>query len=325
MKRLSTLLVMFVVLVLGYVGLRWYARPASFEPPTALRFEALPVESIDEVRLVFGDGKQIDVRESNGEWRIDDAPANAQKIEDLIASLKNASVTSRVSGNKQYHERFEVDGKGVRLTMLENDQVKTEMIVGKTAGGEAVYVRLPDQDDVYVMNGFPRYALNEDPSFWRDRALASFTADQVRRVTYNENQINWDLVNTTSGWTLGTNRIAAQVVDTDKVTDWLRSFAQLGASDFPSKQDVENARSNRSTFATAVIEVGTVDTFERKETWNIYSNGGETYLVVRDSDGIGFNVPAQNIDDVLSDYGAMRSKFTLTEEEKAAAAEETNK
>lgn len=319
MKRLPALLGLFAVLVLGYIALRWYSQPADFQAPEALRFESFSPESADEVRLVFADGKQISLDKHTDGWKINDLPADASKVEGVLNSLADAEVTSRVSGNSQYHERFEVDGKGVKMTVLEGDQVKAEFIVGKTAGGDAVYVRLPEQDDVYVMSGLQRYALNEDPSLWRERKVASFQPEQVRRINYSENQIQWSLVETTDGWTLGTNRIAAAPVDADKVETFLRTVANLGAVDFPSKEEVETARNSRSTFATAVLEIGSVETFERKETWFIYAGDADSYLIVRESDGVGYNVPLQNVDDAFSDYGAMKTKFTLTEAEKAAA------
>lgn len=295
----------------------------------ALRFSSLDVSGVDGLRLVFSEGKQIDMAKASGAWRLDGAPADAAKIEEVLNGLKESTVESRVSGNAQYHDRFDVGEKGIRLTVLKENQVLHELIVGKTAGGDAVYVRLPEQDEVYVLSGMPRYTLTEDPLTWRDRAVASFTADQVRFIGYTENFIQWELRQTLTGWMLKTNRIAEIVADDNKTMSFVARVAGLRAVDFPTKEDVESATNLRSTAADVVLELGTAATFERKEVWRLYSaNDAGQWLVIRESDGVGYYVSKADFDALLGDYAQTKTAVTLTEEEKAAmepSADETTK
>lgn len=316
MKRLTLLLGIFLILVAGYAALRVFSKPEPFLAPQSVRFDDVDMTAVDGITLVFAQDKQIQLEKRDGTWFVDDLPADGAKVQSLLDAAKDSTVDSRVSSNTQYHERFEVADKGVRMTLLAQESVKKELIFGKAAGGDSVYLRVPDQADVYVMSAFPRYSLTEDVDQWRDRSLANFAADRVRMVGYSENQIQWELRHAGEAWTVGTNRIAAAPVDTSKTETYLKSIIGLRALSFPTADEITAAQKNRSTFASVTVEVGTPEAFERKETWSVYqSSPVDRYLVIRDTDSVGFFVDAQTFDQVFGDFAQLKASVVASAEE----------
>lgn len=319
MKRLTILAVVFVALIAVYIGLRTLNKPAPFVAPDAVRLEQVKSDDIDGITLLFAQEKQVNLSKHDGHWFVADHPADNAKVQQLIDALAKTSVASRASSNKQYHERFDVGEKGVRMILSEKGNVLKEVILGKAAGGDTVYVRLPDADDVYVMNGLPRYSLTEDENSWRDHKVATFESSAMRRVSYGENQIQWDLRKDKDGWKLSTNRIAAVSTDAAKTDTYLSKITGLRAVDFPTEEAVAAAKKNHATFAKVDIELGTVDTFDRKETWLVYTDTeNDRLLLVREADSQGIYVNKDSFGQAFSDYAQTLTSVTLTAAEKAA-------
>lgn len=316
MKRLTILFVVFVLLIGGYVALRMFSKPENFVAPQSVSFSDVDLSTIDGITLVFAQDKQIQLEKRDGTWFVDDLPADGAKVQSLLDAAASSTVDSRVSSNAQYHERFEVADKGVRMTLLAQESVKKELVFGKAAGGDSVYVRVPDQTDVFVMSGFPRYSLTEEMDQWRDRSLANVPADRIRMVGYAENQIQWELKQTGESWTVGTNRIAAVAVDTAKTETYLASIVGLRAIAFPTADEITATQKNRATFATVTLEFGTPDAFERKETWSVYqSSPADRLLVIRASDSVGLFVDTQTFDQVFGDFAQLKSAVVASAEE----------
>ncbi|MBI4121925.1 MAG: DUF4340 domain-containing protein [Parcubacteria group bacterium] len=306
MKRLSILLIILVVLLLGYFGLRSRGEQKTFESPAAFQTSRWNTDQVDELRFTFAGGKQLILQNEAGKWLVDGFPADPGRVEQFFEQLGQASISSRASTNSQNHGRFEVDAKGVTLALVKQNEVIQDMVIGKTAGGDTVYVRLPDQDDVYVLSGLQRYLIADTTAAWRDNTIADFSADKIRRLQYVQNKNQWDLLRTPDGFTLAAPRLAPLTVDKEKTSGYLTSVAGLAAPDFPTKEEQEAAVA-KPAYAIVTFELGTVEAFERKVVWTVYEVQGR-YLVVRDSDKIGFYVEASSFSDVFGDYNQVKGK-----------------
>lgn len=310
MKRIWILAAIALALIVLYIGARAINRNETFVAPAEFRLNQLNAEQINHIRLAFAGGKEIDLRQQDGAWTVNGFPADETRVEQVLKYVDAAEITSRVSTNPANHGNFEVTAdKALTVTLLNGDEQLQEMLLGKTAGGETVYVRLPDQDEVYVLSGVSRYYFNEDISVWRDRTIADFDAANVRQIEYTENQVYWKLQNTTNGWYLSNKWIAPMSVDTGKVESFLNTVTNLAAADFATEESVQEARDRKATFATVAIELGTPETFERRQTWSVYADQNGRYLVVRDSDQLGYYVTTDSIDSALTDYADMKTKL----------------
>lgn len=319
MKRIGVLAGICVALIAVYLIARSYSQPSAFQAPADFHVSEWKTDAIDHIRLAFAGGKEIDLKKTDGTWRVNGQPAEQTRIDQVLEYLGKAQITSRVSSNPDNHGSFDVGAeKGLTMTLFNGENEIQQVILGKTAGGETVYARLPDHDEVYVLSGLSRYYLSDEENVWRDRKIASFSKDNVRQVEYTENQIYWKLQQSKDGWTLANKWIAPVAVNADKVGEFMQSVANLQATDFATAEDTQKALEKKATFARAVIEIGTPDTFERRETWSIYTDQNDRYLIVRDSDKLGFYAPQATVDDLLSDYAATKARLTPSPDETKA-------
>lgn len=323
MKRIGILAAIAVALIALYLGARAYNGTSTFEAPSDFRTSEWQSDRIDHIRLAFPGGKEIDLRKKDGKWTVNDLPADQARVDQVLTYFDAAEITSRVSTNPANHASFDVDaGKGLTATLFSGDEQIQQVILGKTAGGETVYARLPEKDEVYVMSGVSRYYFVDELNTWRDRSIANFSKDTVRQIEYTENQIYWKLLNTTEGWTLASKWIGPIALDKDKVDGFLATVAGLQAMDFATKEAVDNARDKKATFAKVVVEVGTPETFERRETWSVYTDQ-DRYLVVRESDSLGFYVSKDAIDPALTDYADIKTRLIPSPSETTAQTPES--
>jgi len=319
MKKIIILLIVLVALLTGYAAIQWYSQPDEFVSPADFRTDLWKDEIIDEFRLVFANEKQLVVKEEDGGWQADDFPADPEKITEFFNKLGAAEITSRVSTNSQNHQRFEVDGQGIELAMIDNDEIVQKMIIGKSAGGNSIYVRLPEQDDVYVLLGITKLFFTEDVKGWVDRKVATFSAANIRLVNYEEGPVNWEASKLSGEWKLQTTTISPVSIDSTKLQKWLVQIVSLTAIDLLDSEQVTAAKEN-DQLATATIELGTTEEFEQKIIWQIYAGDDEDRLFVfRDEDEIGYEVVEQSVNDIFSDYA--QTKTNLIADGEPAAVE----
>lgn len=307
MKKLGILFVVLLILTAGYFLLRWYSQPDEFVPPADFKISEWTQENINEIRLVFEGDKQVVIKEDEGKWRVNDFPADSKRITDFFNSLKETGISSRVSSNSQNHSRFEVDDKGTDLTFVSNDQIVQQLIVGKTAGGNSAYVRLPEQDDVYVINNFPIHLLSEEVSFWRDREVVAAEPSEVRMVAYQSGGSTWKVNKIEDGWTIQLNSYSPVAVDSVKVESWLTSVVGLQASGFPEEGSELSLK-----VGTVTIETGTVEEFSTKEELFIHSSDEEGQIVVVNGD-LQFLAIEDTINSIYQTYSELAERFKIEE------------
>lgn len=310
MKRIAILAGICVALIGLYLIARSSNQSGSFDAPSDFRLNEWKADRLDQIRLTFPAGKEIDLKKKDGAWTVNDLPADESRLEQLLGFFDKAQITSRVSTNPANHGSFEVDAaKGLTVALYVEDQQIQQMIVGKTAGGETAYVRLPEQDEVYVMAGLSRYFFTDEVSVWRDRLVASFTADNVRQMEYTESNLDWKLHRVGEEWALSSKWIGPVTLDAEKLSAFLGSVAGVQATEFATAEEVAAVRDKKATFAKAIVEIGTPETFERRETWSVYADQPDRYLIVRESDNLGFYVSKDTADSVLTDYADIKARL----------------
>lgn len=307
MKKLGILFAVLLILIGGYFLLQWYSQPDEFIPPADFKISEWTRENINEIRLVFDDDKQIVVKESEGKWEVNDKLADSSRLNELFEAFKETEITSRVSTNSQNHSRFEVDEKGVEFSLVADNEVIQQLIVGKSAGGNSAYIRMPEQDDVYVFNNFPKHLLVSDLSIWRDREISAAEPTEVRMVSYQSGRSTWQVNKTSEGWVIQLNSNLPILVDSAKVESWLTSVAGLQASGFP-----EEGQEPGWEKGVVIIETGSVEEFSAKEELTIFSSSEENQVEIVNGD-LRFLAIETTIDSIYQTYFELVERFKIEE------------
>lgn len=198
-------------------------------------------------------------------------PADAEKVEDVLAKLFDIQVNWPVASSSASHERFEVgEAQFQRKLVLEQvDGELTTVFMGTSPGYRNVHARLQSDNEVYAVplatHDFP--VKSQD---WLDKSVLQVS--DVRRIKGHDYEL-------ASGedeqWVLVSDTIVEQnpeqapsELDKQKVEDLVTLFTSLQVQDVATELSLENP-----------IEVVV---FEEKNTWTYqFAKQGDEYFVSR--------------------------------------------
>lgn len=197
--------------------------------PAAPRLKAVLAGAADSLRELRVSGPRDSVRlvrETPGEWRVNGRPADSAVVEELRTALSEAEVADLASTNPGNHARFGVAGDGVwRAEFGIGDAGETILLLGRRGPYPAsVYVRLPDDERVYVLRGRLRQVLTRRPLLWRNRTVAAVDTAALSRVELHRDGESYALERSGAGW-----RVDGGPADSAAVERLLRGLSRMRA------------------------------------------------------------------------------------------------
>jgi len=214
---LAGLLVVQLILI-GLVLLSGDERPAA---STLLDFEAADVMALE---IEDDEGNRISLERTDAGWRINEIPADAQRIADAIETLAGGNAGWPVATSEGSQARFEVTADAFQRR-VRFDGASGELAVlyiGTSPGFRRVHAR-KDGDDAVFSVDFGVHELPMDPGDWLDKQL--FNSDGITRVRFPEGA---ELVSGADGvWTLD-----GQAVDEAATADYVDRIQRLSVLGF---------------------------------------------------------------------------------------------
>jgi hypothetical protein len=305
MKRNAILVVIFFVLMAGYLFFRAAPRTVEFTPPSDYKVVEWGSESVNRIELTSpASEEKISLTKEGTDWLANGFLADQERIAQLFEGFESAQVVSRVSTNPQNHSQFEVGDQGTLMTLFASDNEVQTMILGKSAGGMNLYSRIPEQDAVYVLEGLAAHLISDELAIWRERKLIGFDANEIKSVRL-DGGFDWDLSNTTEGWFLSSGRSSESISETNVIT-WLESMVVLSATDFKAK-DAPNAR----LLSTVTVEEGSAESVVSTLVLNIYRSDETSKYFAQDQQGNSYLILEGTFDDIFISYGDLLEKLTV--------------
>lgn len=175
----------------------------------------------DTVRLV-----------ADGDWTVNGYEAIADAGESLKRALEEAQIGQLVSRNPENHERLGVaEDEGRRLTVYADGRAELSIILGDRARGyRQSYVRRPDSDDVYTIQGGLVSLASRSVTDWRKKEILSFTRGDINGIEYTYGDTAVSLARDSAGiWHIGMD---GPVIDEAKLSGALSQLAGLRAIGF---------------------------------------------------------------------------------------------
>lgn len=108
-----------------------------------------------------------------------------QKINSLLhtaAALRPERIVSRKK--EKWHEYDLGDSTAKSVSFYNNNQPVMTLKLGKETAGNT-YVRVDEDNDVYLLNGALTSSISTVFSDWRDQTLLQFGIDQVRKIDFH--------------------------------------------------------------------------------------------------------------------------------------------
>jgi len=206
-----------VVALLWVVALLLTRGGGSLDVPSdlAATFEGVTDATTDGVRFI-GPDDTIELTRDGDAWRVNGFQADSGNVARFFSSVAEAQVGDLIATNPANHERMGVAGDSVRTLEIDTGGETRRLLVGGEGPRfSTAYVRLPDQDEVYLLEGGLRPHLIRRLDDWRNRKMLAIDTSRVARLDVSRAGDSFTLVRGDSAWTFegGGPTVARQVTN----------------------------------------------------------------------------------------------------------------
>lgn len=219
----------------------------------AALLEGVDGESIEAVTIRRADDT-ISLVRADGRWTVNGFPADSASVARLTTAMDEAEIGDLVATNPENHARMGVAADSTTAVELTVGGATRTVFVGDAgrAFGSA-YARVPDQDEVYLLEGDLRAQAVRDLDAWRNRIMVAVDTAAVERLEVARQGEAYALVRGDSAWTFEEGGDVAPVA----LNGLLSELARLVATGFLAEGDsiatLEQATATRAYDAEGTL------------------------------------------------------------------------
>jgi len=165
-------------------------------------------------------------------WVLADAgdfPADTAKITPVLTKLAELKSDRPVAQTQASFKRLQVadDTFQRRLDIETSGGANRTLFVGSSGGGQSAYVRVGDQNDVYLVTGFAAWDFNATPASWIDTAYMKVAAADVLGLTLSNANGQFSFSKDDKGaWTMN-GLTAPNQLDANQITALVNEVTSL--------------------------------------------------------------------------------------------------
>ena len=238
------------VLVLVYLGFEFFggkSRSKSFKT------ELVEIDTAKVSKLIIESrGESLELIKENNTWKVsigNGKYAEAQKsnVKSTLNSLLTIKPSRIVAKDSEKWKDYQVDSAGTRVQVFEGSKNTLDLVIGRFGfnqqamqqqqqmmmGGRGMqqffsYVRLQNEDEVYVADNFMGMSINSDAGGYRNKQLLSLTTDIISQIQFNyPADSGFVLSKIDSAWSIYGNQ-----PDSAATASYLSDLRYVNSSDF---------------------------------------------------------------------------------------------
>jgi len=206
---------------------------SSSAPSGGLAEFFLDLEETSTVRMEGPTGL-VELSWTGDAWMANGAPADAEVIASFWQALSASSIGDRVATNPSNHARMGVSPDSAWALRITQGEDVREILIGNDGSryGTA-FVRLPQEDDVFVFSGGIRAYVTRSVDQWRDKRVVAVDTSAVQRIEIERGGGVYSLVRAEGAWTFA----GGGAVDAAAVSGVLEELAGFLAAGFLTPSD----------------------------------------------------------------------------------------
>ncbi len=175
-----------LIAVIIALGAYLYLKPSDRMQYTLPDIPAIERADINKIEIIRPGEDPIVLEKKDETWRVGENayPADATKVDSMLNTLADFSVTDLVSESKAF-ERFELDKeKGIRIKAFTGADLVREFDMGKTAASfRHTYVKLAKEDAIYQAAGNFKRSFDLSLDAIRNKTVTDFPVEAIRSIT----------------------------------------------------------------------------------------------------------------------------------------------
>lgn len=176
-------------------------------------FDGVNESSISAVRMAGGAG-EIELLPSGDSWTVNGWAIDSGSVTRFFDTLEEAQVGDLVAANPANHRRMGIATDNASRIELEVDGLSRTLLMG-TQGPRfsTSYIRLPEADEVYLLESNLSTHMARNLDDWRNRKMIAIDTSRVVRLDVQRDGDGFTLVRGDTAWTFedGTPVNALQV------------------------------------------------------------------------------------------------------------------
>ena len=220
-------------------------------------------ESVETIRMDGPRGRMELTREGQ-RWVANGFESDTSAVRDLLDALGGTRIGDLAATNPANHDRMGVSAdSAVALEIVVDGDTRTLLVGDQGSRFGTSYGRVPDQDEVYLLEGDIRIQLQRPVDDWRNKDIAVVDTALVARLEIERDGEAYTLVRADSAWTFedGSEADANQArnVLTELTTVLAAGFLSEGDSLFAMARGGANVAYDADGNVLSSITVGSGD------------------------------------------------------------------
>ncbi len=185
MKKEYFLLIVAIIALLAYLFFHNNNKD-NYSLPQLTGLDEADITSIEIIK----DGDTIDCFKDNGKWVVtkEKYPGSTFQIKEMLSSIKNLTITTLISENKNLN-RYDLDRKkAIRVIAKDKDKILRSFNVGKTAPTRRhTFITLDDDEIIYHARGNLRQTFNKSINNLRDKQIQKIDPRKIKSIEIRKN------------------------------------------------------------------------------------------------------------------------------------------
>ncbi|MEO9967126.1 MAG: DUF4340 domain-containing protein [Reichenbachiella sp.] len=195
MKRISNIKLIGILAILSalYFVIDF---TGSRKRSKTLKSELVEIDTakVSKILVESNTGSKVELEKIGGEWELalNDGKrvvASSSAVDNALYALLSIKPARMATRSKDKWKDYQVDSTGTRVRVFEGASTTLDLIIGRFGmEGQRAYhtfVRLFEDDEVYVAKDFMGFSVSSDPSAYRDQVLARIKKDSISNITFN--------------------------------------------------------------------------------------------------------------------------------------------
>ncbi len=180
----------------------------------SLRSELVAIDTTKTTKVEISSPRgEVTLRKDDSEWTValpgGEKRTKQNVVKSLLQTLNTIEPSRLASRKKETWKDYEVDSTGTRVKVYSGDELTTDIVLGRfgVEGQRNFYsfVRLFEDENVYVANNFMKMSVYENANDYRDNLIIRLKKDSLNQVVFNYPQGSFILTKNTD-WFLGNEK-----------------------------------------------------------------------------------------------------------------------
>ena len=200
-----------------------------------MRSELVAIDTAKATKVeILSPKGEVTLTKSDDVWTValpgGDKKTKQNVVTSLIQTLNTIEPSRLASRKKETWKDYEVDSAGTRVKVFAGDKVTTDIVLGRfgVEGQRNFYsfVRLFEDENVYVANGFMKMSIYENADDYRDNSVIRLKKDSLTQVVFTYPEGSFTLTKN-EDWFIGD-----QEADSATIADFLQDLNYTTSNEF---------------------------------------------------------------------------------------------